>query len=439
MQFRASHFVLPAFAAVALVLVGAAPRAEDAAVPAGGSLRRIESKHLTLYTDLPPGGEVDALAGYFDQAFDQWCDYFNIDASQHADWHMRGYLMKSAERFQASGMLPADLPKFKSGYARGDELWLFDQASVYYRRHLLLHEGTHAFMYALVGAQGPPWYFEGMAELLATHRLEKGKLTLNVFPRTRDEVSKLGRVEIVQTAVAAGHGLSLEQIFAYGPRAHFQNEPYGWCWAAAAFFDGQPRYRERFRQLARRPGQHDMTADLAAAFADDWERINDDWRLYVANLDYGYDFARMDVEFAPGEALAAGGHTLRIAADRGWQSSGVRLEAGDTCRIRASGRYQVASQPKPWLCEPGGVTIRYVHGQPLGILLGAIHGEHVDDEADGLLKPLVVGFETTFHTERAGTLYLRVNDSAGGLSDNSGSLSVEIARVPAEAGSAVEP
>jgi hypothetical protein len=85
------------------------------------------------------------------------------------------------------------------------------------------------------------------------------------------------------------------------------------------------------------------------------------------------------------------------------------------------------------------VTIRYVGGQPLGILLGAIHGEHVDDVADGLLKPLVVGTETTFHVPRAGTLYLRVNDSAGSLSDNSGSLSVDIARVPTEAGSAAAP
>ena len=111
----------------------------------------------------------------------QWCAYFGVDPAAHADWHVRGILMQSRQRFEPAGLLPADLPDFASGYARGDEFWLYDQTSPYYRRHLLLHEGTHAFMYTLLGGVGPPWYAEGMAELLATHRLADGQLTLNSF------------------------------------------------------------------------------------------------------------------------------------------------------------------------------------------------------------------------------------------------------------------
>ena len=47
----------------------------------------------------------------------------------------------------------------------GAELWLHDQPTAYYRRHLLLHEGTHVFMASFLGGCGPGWYMEGTAEL----------------------------------------------------------------------------------------------------------------------------------------------------------------------------------------------------------------------------------------------------------------------------------
>ena len=394
-------------------------------------IRQLASKHLTLLTDLPSSPEVDALPDLFDQAFGQWCDYFGVDADQHVDWHVRTHLMKSRERFQAAGLLPADLPDFFSGYARADRIWLRDQTSAYYRRHLLLHEATHSFMLSLCGGMGPPWYAEGVAELLSTHRLEDGKLSLNYFPRHRDEVPKLGRIEIVQTGYAAHRALSLARLLASDNRAQQANQWYGWCWAAAAFLDGHPRYQARFRQLHKQVGDIDdrFNQHVMETFADDWARLNDDWQLFVANLDYGYDFRKMDVEFTVGEPLGDAGQTISIAADRSWQSSGVRLEAGHSYRLRAAGRYQVAAEPRAWLCEPGGVTIRYYRAQPLGILLSAVRADEASAQSpSGLLKPIVVGLGTTLDIQQAGTLYLRINDSAGSLGDNAGSLSVEITR-----------
>ena len=55
----------------------------------------------------------------------------------------------------------------------GAELWLRDQPTPYYRRHLLLHEGTHVFMASFLGGCGPGWYMEGIAELFGTHRLDE--------------------------------------------------------------------------------------------------------------------------------------------------------------------------------------------------------------------------------------------------------------------------
>lgn len=408
----------------AFVFAPAAARTQDA-----GGIREITSKHLTLYTDLAADDEVDALCDFFDSAFGQWCAYFEIDPDEHADWHVRGCLMRVRERFEAAGLLAADLPQFANAYSRANRLWMVDQTSVYYRRHLLLHEGTHCFMHAMLGGTGPPWFAEGMAELLATHRADDGTIVLNHFPRSSDEVSKWGRIETVQTAYADRRAMTLAKIFAYRGTLHAGVEPYGWCWAAAAFLDGHPRYRDRFRQLHRHVRGADFQQRVAEIFDDDSARLNEDWQLFVANLDYGYDFRRMEVERTAGKPLEAKTHSVTVAADRGWQSSGVKLDRGRKYRLRASGRYVVAQGQKPWTSEPGGVTIRYYRGQPLGILLAAIRSDEPGaNHASGLIKPIVIGLGATLDVKRSGTLYLRINDSAGSLDDNAGTARVEITR-----------
>jgi hypothetical protein len=405
----------------------AVERTPSPELPAG--FRRIESRHLILYTDLPPDPDVDVLGEVFDQAFPQWCAVFKIDPQQNAGWRMQGCLMKSRERFEAAGLAPADLPRFNNGFARADRMWLFDQTSDYYRRHLLLHEGTHAFMHRFLGGVGSAWFAEGMAELLATHQFQDGKLTLNYFPRSRDEVSKWGRIEIVQTALAKRQALTLGKIFGYDSRAHQDNDAYGWCWAAAAFFDRTPRYHDQFWKLAEWAGRPDFDREAQRILEANPTQLAEDWQLYVANLDYGYDFARMQVPLEIGQPLTADGKHLAIAADRFWQPSGVHVERGDSVRIRAKGRYQLADGAKPWISEPNGVTIRYYQGRPLGMLLMAVRADALaPQDATGLIKPIAVGPDATLKLDRAGTLYFRVNDSAGELADNSGSLEVEITR-----------
>jgi hypothetical protein len=45
-----------------------------------------------------------------------------------------------------------------------------------------------------------------------------------------------------------------------------------------------------------------------------------------------------------------------------------------------------------------------------------------------LARPEVVGVETTLTVRTPGTLYLKVNESAAGLSDNAGQIEIRIAR-----------
>jgi len=181
-----------------------------------------------------------------------------------------------------------------------------------------------------------------------------------------------------------------------------------------------------------------------------------EWPAYVASLDHDYDFERMAIDFEPGKSLSRERRAVTIAADRGWQSSGVWLEAGRRYRVTARGRYEIAREQadgraRVWPSEPGGVTIEYVDGFPLGMLLGAIDARttagqpasnhQAGDRARaaeatlaGFAHPFAIGLRQAFTPSESGTLYLRVNDSGGRLGDNRGSLSATIE----EAGAADE-
>jgi hypothetical protein len=417
--------------------VVAAAEAQTRAVDEGrvraAEIRKLAGQRLTLYTDLPSNPAVDELPEVFDRAFPQWCAYFGVDEKDHADWRMTAYLIKDKVRFSAAGLLPDDLPPFLNGYCRGHEIWVYNQpsgnqTSDYYRRHLLLHEGTHGFMFTVLKGCGPPWYSEGMAELLATHRWNDGRLQLDRFPSSPAEVSKLGRIEIVETDVARHHGRTLGEVLAYDAHAHLKVEPYAWSWAAVVFLDHHPRYRERFHELWRLAGQPNFNKRLAEIFASDGAELAEEFQVFASDLAYGYDFDRTVIDFSAGKSMMSHHTKVTVAANRGWQNSGVKLEAGKIYRLAASGRYQVAKHAHVLYSEPGGVSIRYFHGKPLGVLLGAIRpdGPNVGDSP--LVSPLTIGLGATVRPEKTGTLYFRANISPGELDGAAGSLTVDILR-----------
>jgi hypothetical protein len=117
---------------------------------------------------------------------------------------------------------------------------------------------------------------------------------------------------------------------------------------------------------------------------------------------------------------------VSVAADRGWQSAGVQLQAGKTYSISASGQFTVAGGEKPWSCEAGGVTIRYHNGRPLGMLLGAVRGDNGQSSPAPLAAGQPIGLTGRFTPEESGTLYLSINEASSGLNDNRGALSISI-------------
>jgi hypothetical protein len=407
----------------------------DEARAESAGIRKLTSKHLVLYTDAPSSRAVDNLPTDFDKAVPLWVAYFGIDPAKTADWQPRAFLVTDRRRFAALGLLPPGHEEFENGITVDSQMWLRDQPTDYYRRHLLLHEGTHAFMIAFLGGCGPGWYMEGMAELLGTHRIDPqtGQLTLGIMPRSRDEVPMLGRVKLIEDAIADHRTLTLPEVMALDGHKQLGSEAYAWCWAAAKFLDSHPRYRDRFRELFTIVQDKNFNDVVRQKYAKDSADLNAEWQAYIATLDYGFDFERMVIDFESGKPLVGATYTTTIAADRGWQSSRAWLEAGKSYDVTATGRYQIAEDQhvgttKPWFSEPGGVTIDYHDGRPLGILLGAIDSRDkpVAGANPTFASPVVIGLRTILKPTASGTLYLRVNDSAGQLDDNHGTITVKV-------------
>lgn len=402
----------------------------DAAKAAAAGIRELRGKYVRIYTDLPASDELDRLPAVFDAVYPQWCDYFGVPRESNPPWRANAFIMQNKERFKAAGLLPDYLPEFENGFAEGHELYIVEQPTEYYRRHLLLHEGTHSFMLTRLSGSFPTWYFEGMAELFGTHRVDEGPSGLTVqtryMPRGRDEVPFWGRTKLVADAYREGRARNLNGVFAIQPSRNMGNEEYAWSWAACYFFDTHPAYRDRFRTLFKLPARGDFMEELQKLYEADSDPIITQWQVFVAGLDYGYDLERAAIRLEPGQPLPTGGATATVAADRGWQSTGIRLQAGRSYQIAATGRYRVANEAKPWYSEPDGVTIRYHDGLPLGTLLVAVQPDHVGSGVTPLIKPLAVGSAGTLTPEQDGTLYVKINEATAGLADNEGSVRVTV-------------
>lgn len=399
-------------------------------------IRRYESRRLVLYTDLA-ADLAQPLPPLIDAAYDALCEYFGPlpPARDGREFQMTGYLLCDEQRFREAHLIPEDLPAFEHGRHRRNEFWIRDQEFDYYRRHLLIHEATHCVMTYLPDTRAPVWYLEGMAELFGTHRVRpEGTFEWGTMPDTPEHFAGLGRITLIRQEFAQDRALRLNEVMALKPEEYLAPAPYAWSWALCHFLARHPRYRDRFRELGRYLQGTQFESALRDRFAADERDLETEWALFTVNLQYGYDFERAVIEFIPGQPLTASQpqREVVVRTDRGWQSSRVLLEAGQQYEVTATGRFTLAQQPKPWLSEPQGVSIRYFDGSPLGELQGCLRREaRSSGDPESMLKVLSIGRSRQFTAPITGTLYLRVNDSWSELADNTGEVQVSIRRVEA--------
>ncbi len=405
-------------------------------------IRLFESRHLKLFTDID--SEVARpLPKLIDQVFDEFEKYFGKlpPAADGNEFQVNGYLIKETKTFQNAGLLDQQLRDQQHGRQIGYQFWMMDQPSDYYRRHLLIHEMTHAFMLANPRLDVPVAYLEGMAEHFGTHRLTAdGKLELRLMPNNRADFRGHDRLYLIRKNVKVRDIPELLDVMGWEqPTFRIFNESYPWAWGACVFLDQLPRTRDRFRKTARSLFDPQAWKKFEEQLQPDSAEILTEWTLFAAEAWEGFDFERMAIDFRDGqplnELIRTGKKTFRteVRSDRGWQSSGVVVEKGRTYELVATGRFALADKPKPWVSEADGITFRYHNGRPLGQLLTSIRAsEKVDGEPESMLKVTALGTKSRFESPCRGTLYLRLNDHPGELADNKGTVSVEFREIPAD-------
>ena len=387
-----------------------------------------ESKRLKLFSDIDPV-IAKTLPPLVDQAYVAWEEYFGKlpPARDESEFQMNGFLIKDKSKFEKAGLLKANLLDEFHGRQVGYQFWMMDQATDYYRRHLLLHEATHAFMWAIPNLKVPNAYMEGMAEYFGTHQLIGGKLQVRLMPFNLADFRGHERLFLMRRDVKQRGSPELFDIIDWKPAA-FQalNESYAWAWGQSIFFEENPRTRKRFRKLATSLANPIAWRTFELELKPDLPEIVTEWNLFAADAWEGFDFQRTAIEFHEGQRLTKSVR-MEICADRSWQSSRVLVEKGARYELVATGQFTLAEKPKPWVSEADGVTYRYHNSRPLGQLLATIRpAMKADDEREPMFDVKPLGNKSAFEAPRSGTLYFRLNDHPSELADNRGSVTVEI-------------
>ena len=398
-------------------------------------LRVLEGDHLVLVTDRPAraGDGVEDLPRIFDEAWAAWCAHYALDPAAHAKWRAFGCLVVDRERFRAAGLLPEKIPDFANGHCYNHRFWMADQSNPAYRRHLLLHEGVHAFTLTLRSLETPPWYTEGIAECLATHRLDDGGgFVPTPLPVRASDVEQLGRIEQIKALRAAGTCPGLDAVFETPGTNHRDLSAYASSWAAVAMLSHHPRHVAAFTAAER--GPLDAAFNRRLAESTGWDGIGAarDFDAFTDEIDYGYDVSRSAIDWAPGRPLDAR-QTVAVDAGRGWQNSGWSLVKGARCSVATTGRCAIGvldgPPPAPPLrleTEADGISLRWYRGRPLGRLLVAQWVEQPEDGGRPRFVVLHTGAKGVFTAATAGVIFLKLNEPPGELSDNDGRLNVVI-------------
>lgn len=399
---------------------------------------RVErSQRLILLTDLPSEQTV-GLCQLADQLFEKLEQDFGPlpAAADGSAFQVTGHLIGETERFASIGLMPAAELTFRHGRHVNYQFWMNNPDSDYYRRHLLLHEFTHCFMTCESGMTDIPplWYIEGMAEYFATHQIDvDGSVAFGVMPSSYEgfegwgRISELRRVARLDAeAIAAGRPPDIEKI-GYVMREAVtsqQDVDYAWWWGVCWMLQNHPGYAEDFAQFRTHQRRAPFLQSVRDFLQQHESTLATDWLLFVESLESGF---RPAGEFAVARTdqwtlNAAKMRSVSVRPEKGWMSTGLHVNAGERVRIRAQGRYAMNEPASDWPCEPQGVSVEYVRGQPLGILLATV----VADDGSRIQRRQPIGTDAELTAEFTGTIWLQINDHSDDRHNNSGMLSVSL-------------
>lgn len=402
--------------------------AANSQVAAQTSLVRAAGNHIRLTTDGDPTVAQEMVTS-LDAAVNLWAQRWGIQRDQLNQFRVDAFVIHDEKLFRERSMLPAELPAFEFGYALDDRVFVRSQPGAYYSRHLLLHEAAHSFGFKFFGSLGPTWFREGTAEMMATHRGVGPSIEIGVMPESRQTHPYWGRFKEIAEVRKNGELPPLEKVMRYAPTLAGDVRSYSFSWAAISMLNAYPDYHDLLAKAARFQATSDdgFNQQFAAAIRPGWPVLAARWRLWLDELDYGFETQRHLVKLSVTDPAIGASTNLSIAADKGWQSIGYRIPAGTELEIRATGTATINHDPAPWTSHPNGVSLRYVRDRPIGQLIATII--QCNQSRHQTLSPQVihsVAPEEKLLISEASWLCLKINDQTGELADNTGHYEVTI-------------
>jgi hypothetical protein len=268
-----------------------------------------------------------------------------------------------------------------------------------------LHEAVHAYCAQSFGTTGPVWYSEGMAEMGA-------------YWEPKDPSVNCG-VHLVRY-IRGSKPKSLNEIINSPETTGDSWQNYAWRWALCHMLANNKNYRKRFRPLGLALLMKKDTS-FERVYGTMAKEISFEYLFFLEHLERGLrvDLCSWDWKAKYNRPRNNASVVSKIAANRGWQPSRMRVEKGTDYQFSAAGTWKISKDKdgKP-LNANGDQDGR---GKLVGILFN-------DYE---LSEPFDVGIFGTFTAPGDGNLLLRCRDDWHQLADNSGRLTVRMKRADA--------
>ncbi|MHB8897446.1 MAG: DUF1570 domain-containing protein [Thermoguttaceae bacterium] len=156
------------FLLIAVLLTAATPTVE------------VRSQHYQVLSSEPSAAETGRLLDQLHEQLDEFFGHCPEDP-------LRVNLLPDREAFHDALRRDGHPAVSGGGYYAPENrtIYLYTQPSVYYTRHLLLHEATHQFHFLVATGNRSleaAWYLEGLAEYFAMHNWDGDRLRCGVVP-----------------------------------------------------------------------------------------------------------------------------------------------------------------------------------------------------------------------------------------------------------------
>ena len=372
------------------------------------------SAHFALHTDISDR-QAAVLLAKLETMYELVSGYFKARPRNTIECYVVRDMKKwPADQIPAAGkakiLEPAGVTLSRSSLVKGRIIGT--QAIVYScdDHGVAQHEAVHAFCAQTFGSTGPTWYSEGMAEM--GQYWKKGNLAVDISP-------------YVANYLATSEPQKLKQIVKLDQVTGDSWQNYSWRWALCHLLASNPNYSKRFKQLGinlmkqgtdKTKNSNKREDSFDVAFGPIADEISFEYDQFIENFGNGYraDLCVWDWKTKAKKLAGSRKVKTKVNAQEGWQATKAILAAGTTYSYEASG---------DWQFEPTGKVT--ADGSPggQGRLIGVIFKDFK------LGEPFELGVKGEFNAYSDGQLYVRCQDDWTSLSDNSGTIDLQLRQV----------